>query len=186
VVTPGSHVRSIRNGALVAELPAQTLRRDHQWDRQERHEHHQLETVDEGDRFRLRGPCLREHGVSAQGDDIELVSVVARHLPVGRDVLDERRLRLRDCVPTDNSSIGFDQGEGLVTRDAKLRLGIGQCDSIWLGIKIEERIVFPDWGVRFGGDGNDLSRDLRADRGIHCLNVNIFLRNIATGGWIND
>jgi hypothetical protein len=26
--------------ALVAELPAQSLRRDHQWDRQERHEHH--------------------------------------------------------------------------------------------------------------------------------------------------
>ena len=48
------------------------LHQDHQWDRQESHEHHQLETVDEGDGFRLRGHCLRERGASAQADDIEL------------------------------------------------------------------------------------------------------------------
>ena len=95
-----------------------------------------------------------------------------------------RRLGLIDLFEA--CAIGLDQGAGLVTRDAKLRFGIGQCDSIWLGIEVEERIVLPDCGVRFGRDGNDLTRDLRADRDIHCLNVSIFLRNIATGGQIKD
>jgi hypothetical protein len=43
-----------------------------------------------------------------------------------------RRLGLIDLFKA--CAISLDQGAGLVTRDAKLRLGIGQRDSIGLGI----------------------------------------------------
>jgi hypothetical protein len=43
---------------------------------------------------------------------------------------------------------GLDQGAGLVTRDAKLRFGIGQRDPIRFGIDVEQTIVVLDRGVR--------------------------------------
>jgi hypothetical protein len=52
-----------------------TLHECYQWNRQERHEHHQLEIVDEGYGFRLHGHHLGQGGGSAEGDKIELVSV---------------------------------------------------------------------------------------------------------------
>jgi hypothetical protein len=63
----------------------------------------------------------------------------------------------------------------------KLRFGIGQRDPVGLGVEVKECIILPDRYVRFCRDGNDLARDLRADRDIHRLNIGIFLRDIAAG-----
>src|SRR5258705_13413724 len=86
-------VRSIQSWTLVAKWSARALHQDHQRDGQERHEHHQLEIVDERDGLGLRGHYLGEGGASAQGGEIELVRIVAHYLPVRRDMLDECGLR---------------------------------------------------------------------------------------------
>jgi hypothetical protein len=67
----------------------------------------------------------------------------------------------------------------LIVGEAELRFGVRQRDAIGFGIEVEERLFFFDLGVRFGCDGNDLTRDLRTDRGTHCLNVRVLLRDIA-------
>jgi len=76
-------------------------------------------------------------------------------------------------------AIGLDQGIGLVAGDAELGFGIGQGDPIRLGVEVEERIVLRDRGVRFCRNGKDLTRDLRADRNIHRLNIGVLLGDIA-------
>ena len=69
------------------------LHQHHQWDRQERHNHHQFETVDEGDGFGLHGYHLRERGASAERREVKLMRVVAYDLTIGRGMFHERGLR---------------------------------------------------------------------------------------------
>jgi hypothetical protein len=69
------------------------LHQNYQRDRQKRHEHHQLEIVDECNGLRLRAHYLIERRTAAKGGEIELVRIVTHDLPVGRDLLDKCALR---------------------------------------------------------------------------------------------